>query len=544
MAAAKLLLSRLGLGAAATASAGIVAVGSDEGLGRAASFWSRAFPVYLHYRFVEVTTWHLPSSEIDAAFEVLHDRWAPFVRDLTYDLKGYYLKNAQICSTRPDILPPQYLRWAKKTMDAAPVNLTPAGARAVVESELGRSLEEVFSEWEAEPFGSASIGQVHRARLRSNGAEVAVKVMAPGVEAMFRNDLSTIRTFCKLAQPQYVLTLDEVERGFETEFDYVGEAQNLQLVRRNLLAHGWGNRVVVPEPYLELCTRRVLVQEYLPGERLDKGVRDQFARFAARRGLTLEELEEEQRALAESGNLRPMTLAGSRRRAKAYRWALRAGDALANAPRACVNTAHAMLTLGLARKPLVPYRRSELPINLAELLELLIQVHAHEVFVDGAFNGDPHPGNILLLRDGRIGLIDYGNVKHISLETQLAYARLVLALADDRKEDVIELMKASGFVTQRMDPDILYKIACFWHDRDDDETRRLPGYPGRLNLQQFMDAIEKLDPCLQIPEWSVMLSRLSLMMRGMGLAFGVQLRVAKAYRGHAEALLRAHGELA
>jgi aarF domain-containing kinase len=70
-----------------------------------------------------------------------------------------------------------------------------------------------------------------------------------------------------------------------------------------------------------------------------------------------------------------------------------------------------------------------------------MQVHAHEIFVDGTFNGDPHPGNIMLLPDGRLGLIDYGQVKHIDLATRMSYARLVIALDEQHQEEVFRIVQ-------------------------------------------------------------------------------------------------------
>lgn len=72
-------------------------------------------------------------------------------------------------------------------------------------------------------------------------------------------------------------------------------------------------------------------------------------------------------------------------------------------------------------------------------MSLLNRVHAHEIMVDGAFNGDPHPGNILLLPDGRVGLIDYGQVKRINEEVRLNHARLVVALAKGDPDDVLDV---------------------------------------------------------------------------------------------------------
>ena len=94
-------------------------------------------------------------------------------------------------------------------------------------------------------------------------------------------------------------------------------------------------------------------------------------------------------------------------------------------------------TAGWVAKP-KEYKWTEQPINLGYILDLLNRVHAHEIMVDGAFNGDPHPGNIMLMPDGRVGLIHYGQVKRIPLKARLDIARLVVALARGTKDDVID----------------------------------------------------------------------------------------------------------
>jgi aarF domain-containing kinase len=85
------------------------------------------------------------------------------------------------------------------------------------------------------------------------------------------------------------------------------------------------------------------------------------------------------------------------------------------------------------------------------------------VLVDGFFNADPHPGNLLLIRhsDGspQLGLIDYGQVKTLTKEQRHLFARLVLALNDNDKDKIVELMKEAGYRSERMDPDTMYVYA-------------------------------------------------------------------------------------
>lgn len=119
-------------------------------------------------------------------------------------------------------------------------------------------------------MGTASIGQTHHAILHS-GQQVAVKIQHPEAERNFRADIRTIKQFCQLAQPQHAPYLNEIEKQFMSEFNYVVEAQNLLQIKANLQRSPWAKKVVVPMPVLPLCTREVLVMEYLDGPKLIDG---------------------------------------------------------------------------------------------------------------------------------------------------------------------------------------------------------------------------------------------------------------------------------
>ncbi len=93
------------------------------------------------------------------------------------------------------------------------------------------------------------------------------------------------------------------------------------------------------------------------------------------------------------------------------------------------------------------------------MLLFLQRAHMH-VYL--AFNGDPHPGNILLLPDGRLGLIDYGQVKKIELKTRISYAKLIIALARDDKEEVVRVNFDEFKVkTKYKNKDLMYKLTWY-----------------------------------------------------------------------------------
>ena len=107
--------------------------------------------------------------------------------------------------------------------------------------------------------------KVHKAVLRSTNETVAVKLLCPGIEEKFRADIKTLRNFCKLAMPQHVTAFDEIEKQFCSEFDYFEEASNLNLVRSKIMPK-WHKYIEIPEPVLPLCSKHVLVMQYLEGK--------------------------------------------------------------------------------------------------------------------------------------------------------------------------------------------------------------------------------------------------------------------------------------
>lgn len=229
-----------------------------------------------------------PDEEQNAAFAPLHDKYSAPAVALIEELKGFYIKIAQIASTRADFLPKQYLDLVMKLQDDCP-KVDFSVILNTVERSLGKPVSEVFEYIDERPLGAASIGQAHRARLKG-GREVVIKVMLPDSEDLFKGDMKTIKAFCKLAQPEHLVMLDEVEKQFKTEFDYRREGQNLNLVRRNIVPT-WGDRVVIPQPIF--ATKEMLVMDYVKGIKLVDGLQANFERIARLRGMTAEEFMKE-----------------------------------------------------------------------------------------------------------------------------------------------------------------------------------------------------------------------------------------------------------
>ena len=179
-----------------------------------------------------------------------------------------YVKLGQLLSTRPDLLPAVYLdALAQLRDDVQPFSYEEAVR--VVEAELGTKLSRVFRSFNRRPIGSASLGQVHKGKLR-DGRLVAVKVRRPGVNEDAIGDMEVILELAEFLDDHserasrvgFVAIAEEFRRALLDELDYRLEANNL----RNLgeLLSGY-KQIIVPEPIDDLTTERILTMEYVAG---------------------------------------------------------------------------------------------------------------------------------------------------------------------------------------------------------------------------------------------------------------------------------------
>ncbi|CAI5747299.1 unnamed protein product [Peronospora destructor] len=531
--------ARLLLGSTAATGAGGVtyAMHSDEGFNRSLYFWRKAFPIYLHYRAAQLYMDHLgfPDKEQNIEYEKLHEKYAPEVFDIVLELKGFYVKLAQTGSTRPDVLPKQYLDRAAKLQDDAP-SKSVEEICAIIEKSYGRPMDQLFQFIDPKPLGAASIGQAHRAVLL-DGQEVAVKVQHPDAETFFRWDIKTIQDFCRYFQPAHLPYLVEVEKQFMTEFNYIEEAKNLALVKKNIAKSPYAKKVAIPEPKLELCTKEVLVMEFLKGRKLLDGIQDHFEAIAADKGVTVEFLKQDQERKDKEREAHGLDIetGPSSLQLRLYRLTLGAKRLARRIGRVSYD-----YTLGfIAPKKWKPREDEQHQLlNLPEILKLVMDVHGYEIFVDGSFNGDPHPGNILLLEDGRLGLIDYGQVKHISREHKVHLAKLIVALASGSRDDIIDVMtKDMRIKTTNMDPYFLEKQAHLMIDNDDRTVTE------GMNPQRFLEHLHKIDQIKYVPDEYVMAFRCSLLLRGFSYLLHYNFSHAKSWEAIARQVLHeAEGE--
>ncbi|MEW6733391.1 MAG: AarF/ABC1/UbiB kinase family protein [Acidobacteriota bacterium] len=180
-----------------------------------------------------------------------------------------FIKIGQTLSTRPDIIPIEYTKELAKLQDEVPP-FPQSIAWATIEAELGEQPEVIFADIDPQPIAAASLGQVYRAQLRS-GEMVAIKVQRPNLERSVNLDLAILRECVRYLEKNYTqLTLgvewqpiiDEFAMIIFEEMDYLQEADNAEIFRKNFAA--WP-QIYVPKIYWQHCARRVLVEEFIEG---------------------------------------------------------------------------------------------------------------------------------------------------------------------------------------------------------------------------------------------------------------------------------------
>merc|ERR1719148_182427 len=200
------------------------------------------------------------------------------LRDLITSLGPFYIKLGQALSIRPDILSPRSMVELQKLCDKVP-SYDSKVAYGYIEQELGKPVDELFSEITPEPVAAASLGQVYKAKLRSNGDIVAVKVQRPAVLETVSLDLFLAREIGLIVRkfPQIsdridaVALLDEFAFRFYQELDYNLECENGIRIKEDMKVLPM---VVIPGNYPEVTSRRVHVAEWIDGEKLSQSQAD------------------------------------------------------------------------------------------------------------------------------------------------------------------------------------------------------------------------------------------------------------------------------
>ena len=191
------------------------------------------------------------------------------IRKVFEELGPAYIKLGQMLSTRPDLVGIEIAEELESLRDNTPT--TPfSEMKKVIESELQKPIEEVYSEIEETPIGSASIGQVYRARLKDSNEEVAIKVQKPNSREIIESDVKIMK-FLANRIDKYLLQMksfnlpamaSEFERSIFKEINYMDEVMNMENLSRNFKNTSY---IKIPKAYTDYCTSKLITMELIKG---------------------------------------------------------------------------------------------------------------------------------------------------------------------------------------------------------------------------------------------------------------------------------------
>jgi predicted unusual protein kinase regulating ubiquinone biosynthesis (AarF/ABC1/UbiB family) len=224
--------------------------------------------IYVGYRLIGLLQKWRGEAWADKRRHQHHSWSATKLYETAVRQQGLLIKTAQFLSSRPDIVPDEYIDVLSGLQDEVPPEPMPV-VRRLIQAELGQPLEAVFREFEEQPVAAASLAQVHRAVLH-DGSVVAVKVQYPGIERLVADDLKNNELFIKILGKldhtlDFSFIAEEMSRMIPLELDFIHEGRNGEQIAANFAGV---EDIVVPEVYWEYTTRRVLVMQFMEGVKI------------------------------------------------------------------------------------------------------------------------------------------------------------------------------------------------------------------------------------------------------------------------------------
>lgn len=304
------------------------------------------------------------------------------LRKALEELGPTFIKFGQILSIRPDLIPLDLCNELSKLQDHVP----PFGYECVrkqIRESFGKYPEELFASFDPEPLAAASLGQVHRAKLKT-GESVVVKVQRPDIRKMIETDIDILYTLAQLANRYMqevrlfnpIGIVDEFSKVITKEIDFTCEAHNIDRFRKNFKNSAM---VHIPAVFWDCTRSRVITTEEIKGIRLNDYLNQMHT-------------AEEKKAVAANG-------------------------------------ANAVL---------------------------------QQIFIDGFFHADPHPGNIFILPNNVVAFIDFGMVGRLDEDTKDVIVSLLIAVSMKNINGILKALERLGaFVEEDTLHDFKNDIADF-----------------------------------------------------------------------------------
>ncbi|KAG4190822.1 hypothetical protein ERO13_A07G053300v2 [Gossypium hirsutum] len=450
---------------------------------RSFQFWVRAADIYTGYKVFQLRVSLVKDPQKkqamwDKQLELAADK----IYALCYDLGGFFLK----IIGKPDLAPAAWVKRLVTLCDQAPA--TPFDAvQLVLEEEFGRSISEIFENFDVNPLGSASIAQVQH----------------PGIQDLMMTDIRNLQAFALYIQKTDIKfdlfsVTKEMEKQIGYEFDFLREANAMERIRRFLYENNKKTPVLVPRVLRGLATRQLI--DY------------QAAFFSKKRGMAFE--TKGLRISAPSVFMRVLVM-----------------DYIDGVP---------ILNLGdeMDKRGINPGGKMATSAK-QNILKSLTLAYGQMILKTGFFHADPHPGNILICKGSEVALLDYGQVKDLPDQLRLGFADLVLAMADSNPVKATESYRELGIDTVsncKNEQQEMLRLAQTMFDT------KLP--PGVVMLQPFSeDASIKKISVQSFPEELFSVLRTVHLLRGLSVGLGINYSCAEQWRPIAEEALYNAGRL-
>ncbi len=413
------------------------------------AYWTtwRVIWSYLWLKFrarIHSPTW------AEHALRETHLRNARRIERTIIELQGLFIKVGQLISIMTNFLPEEFRRELEGLQDAVPPRPY-ADIEARLREELGRKPAELFAQFETRPIASASIGQVHIARLE-NGQKVAVKVQYPHIEEVVRRDLLTLRRIFRIIE--WFISyqgLDELYREIRSiileELDYRAEADNARTIAANFVGR---TDVAFPQVVDELSTARVLVTHFEPGCKItDK---------------------------------------------------------------------QAVKALGLDR---------------GQLARQVVEIYCQQIFTDGIYHADPHPGNLLVRpspdasEPPTIVFLDFGAVAEIPANIRQGIIELIQGALTRDTRKIVGAMKQMGFVARGANEAMFEQVIEYFHEKfqenisldslnlKDIKFDPQKGLESVADLRRMDISLRELSENFHVPKEIIVLERTLLLLMGL-----------------------------
>ncbi|EFJ33839.1 hypothetical protein SELMODRAFT_266894 [Selaginella moellendorffii] len=436
-----------------------------------------ALQVFLDYRAARKKAAGLPKEDQNLLWDRIHHRNAERILAAITELEGLWVKFGQYLSTRADVLPEAYISMFRQLQDSLPPRPI-AEATCFPQKQLGKPLDELFSEFDRKPLATASIAQVHRARMK-DGRDVVVKVQHQGIKECVLQDLYNARVIVEWvawAEPDYDFgpVLDEWCREVPQELNFNQEAENTKKVAHNLKSWTKDGTISIDPvdvllPEVVQSAEKVLILTYMDGVRIND-------------------------------------------------------------------------VAGLDR----------LGVDKQAAVETITRAYAHQIYIDGFFNADPHPGNFLISTQPpfRPILLDFGLTKSISLPFRQSLAKMLLAAAEGDYSALLSAFSEMGLVLKLDMPEEAMEITNFFFRRSlpaeesvaemkelvKDNDKRIQRLKSRMDSKETLRT-----PVSAFPTDSVFFMRVLGLLRGLSSVLGARVVYLEIMKPYAEAVLYSGG---